>query len=322
MIRGLTFALCGLLSTAAIAEECRDIVDSAKRLSCYDRQDKKSQEDKKKADEESNSWILQNLTVRDTTGPNAKDSASLSITRSGGDTNSVTKLGATLDLGQTGLPDMLKDRGWSWYLSAALNKDTGPKQPTDARNFELGTSGNFFNRTTDHFSLLTQASLNAKDDKVAGTFSYGVALDTTLLLKPGILERGLPYAKDQSAYFIKPHFGVFYDDFSRVKTGSTAGTANGAHANIDIEYYPGGNLWRFKLYTDSKRALDLNTSSGMTPRYSTYNKIGIDYALIDPHATDSIVKPSLAIERIIGSYFPDGTQLTTQTRLMLKLKVN
>ncbi len=321
MIRLIAFTLMTSIAGLVFAEECRNIRDNTLRLICYDEQDKSAQPEQSKPTQEKKDTLLEHVIVRDSIGPNAKDAGSLSLTRINRDTASVTKIGVTLQLGNSGLPEYLQRQGWGWYFGAALNRDTLSKQETNATNAEGGASGTFFSLKEDRFSLLSQVSINTKVDNVAITKSNGMAFDTTLILPKGKLEEGTPYS-EKSAYFIKPHAGYYFDDFVRVKNGATPGTASGFHINVDGEYYPGGSLWRVKLYADSRRALDFENSTGMTRRSGTYNKIGVDYALIDPRAEKPIIIPSLALERVVGGYFLDGTQLTAQTRLMFKLKIN
>jgi hypothetical protein len=318
---------------AALAQECKLIKDRDEALACYQGRErmqeeeatkkaleaKKKQDEDKKKEQEAKKDFINQVTLRDSIGERAKEPASISLTRSDGNTDYAVKAGLTLNLGRDLLLPFF-GRGWSSYVAAAVNRNTLSSKEANFKALEYGATGSVFDLSAG-FSLATDLLLNVKEDRVKDTLSRGAAVDSILILREKILEHGIPYS-DQYAYFVFPRAGLYFDDYTKVAAGDTPGEAWGGHIGVYGSFYPGGALWRVKLYGEIRRAIDLHASSGLERRASTYKRIGIDYAFLDPRSKPPAVVPSLGLERVVGGFFLDGTDTVSQTVLMFKLKIN
>lgn len=259
-------------------------------------------------------WWVEFLTLRDSLAPDA-EGARFSAVRSAGKTDYQVDAALAFSSGNRLLPTALQKAGWLWEIAAEVHRNTSDKEPAKSFGAQIGAAGTI---PLGAVTALNNTALRWDRDSLAQTRAVGLRSTNTLLFDPPVLDQGIPYSREMSARFVFPFLGLHVD---RLHKPTESTTHYGASIGVRAEYYPGRSLWPVKLSASGLRAKDLGGASDR--RSSTFYRIGMEYAFIDPHEPgDHAVVPTLSLERTLGSNFLVGLTEVAKTSLVFRLSLN
>lgn len=321
----LLLLACGI----AQAEDCKSIKDDAARLKCWDAQasepGKPAFRDPKEFPFGDNTGPLKEppsapgFIVRDKmSGPYEDGKAvSLSLTTSNDDRILKTNAAVMYNLGNEVFSRDWQRKGWSTWVGVQWTKDANRKKPVDGRLARLAALG----LAGDDIPVQTMVALEFSQDNVAKSKTFGLRPEFTPVIL-NVTEKGTPYS-EAGAYSVYLKFGAQIDQVRQTKANQeVSGGAGGLNLKTSLNYYPGGELARLRLFLDAVRARDLYAASEIGKRSSTYYDFGAEWLFTRPDQKAGAVAPTLGLHRTIGDNFLTGTARSVQTVVSFGLKIN
>jgi len=325
-----------LSKNSIAATDCPEISDDVQRLVCYDKLHNrkvpdvttapKGPQEPSTAAAPSNQppmW-LRRFRVRDDgnyTGGIGKNPASISLGHVNGQDATIAKA-ALIWAG-----DPFNDLGWQPFASYGVNRNTLASSATNTQVLTLGATGAWTVRETKKDStVLSVASLSAREDRKSKTASDAVLLDNYLVI--GELSGAYQFGKNATSsvarheWNLYPRFGLLSEDQQKVKAGNAIGRSIGFFGGARVEYWPVPISDRIQVTLQSHRFRDSSADAGLQKRKLGYTKFSIDYYLYDPDDKTRWLKPIIGLEREVGSDPIGAVAPTNRTTIGLKLLIN
>jgi hypothetical protein len=219
--------------------------------------------------------------------------------------------------------------GWGPIASYSINRNSLTTKQADTRQGGVGLYGTLFRISAPKnegqliapiaLGMVTKVEAAYRRNKVDDTESSVHTMDNWFVSR--WFFDGIPYT-EAFAWFVTPRLGFQLDDRKRAKPGSPLGETRAVFSQIKADLFPGMLSDRMKVSLLTQRYIDVSASDGLSKRYETFTKVGVDFILYPPRAPGMMFQPSIGLERSHGADLLSGLPKQGLTQLVFKLKVN